>query len=70
MDKEFAWIKKIIDSVNNQSQIITCENLIELFKTKHWSDDFTNDEENEFKGIIDVLNQHLDIKKNRYDYLP
>jgi hypothetical protein len=66
MEKDFGWLKKIIDSVSSFGQIESCENLIELFKKRNWSEDFTTDEENGYKSFVESLEQHLEKKIKRY----
>jgi hypothetical protein len=66
MEKDFDWLKKIIDSVNSFGQIESCENLITLFKKRNWSEDFTTDEENGYKSFVESLEQHLEKKVKRY----
>ena len=69
IDFEFEWVKKIIDSVNSDVQIESCFRLIELYKKNNWSEEFTQDEETEFNSFVKILNQHLEIKINRYSNL-
>ena len=35
MEKDFDWLKRIIDSITSDKQINCCEKLIELYKIKH-----------------------------------
>jgi hypothetical protein len=67
MEKEFEWVKKIIDSVNSVNQINSCENLISLFKIRNWSDDFNSDDELGYNGLINHLESALKKKKDRYE---
>jgi len=66
IDIEFEWVKKVIDSVKSPSQISSCENLIHFFKIQNWNEDFTSNEENEYNSFVMSLEQHLQIKKEKY----
>jgi endonuclease IV len=66
IDIEFEWVKKVIDSVESPSQISSCENLIHFFKIQNWNDDFSTDEEKEYNSFITSLEQHLNLKKEKY----
>ena len=67
MEKEFEWVKKIIDSVNSVNQINSCENLISLFKIRNWSDNFNSDDELGYNGLINYLESALKKKKGKYE---
>jgi hypothetical protein len=69
MEKDFEWVKKIIDSVTSYTQIECCENLIKQYKNKHWSDDFDSVNEDGFNFFVDQLNQHLDRKITKYSLI-
>jgi len=69
MEKDFEWVKKIIDSVTSYTQIECCENLIKQYKNKHWSDDFDSVNEDGFNFFVDQLNQHLDRKIKKYSLI-
>ena len=66
MEKDFGWLKKIIDSVNSFDQIESCERLILLFKKRNWSEDFSTVEEYGYKSFVECLEQHLDKKIKKY----
>ena len=67
MEKEFEWVKNIIDSVTSVGQIESCENLINLFKLRNWSDDFNSDDELGYHGFVTQLEFSLNRKKNKYE---
>jgi hypothetical protein len=69
IDIEFEWVKKVIDSVKSPSQISSCENLIHFFKIQNWDDDFSADEEKEYNSLIASLEQHLNLKKEKYQFI-
>jgi endonuclease IV len=69
IDIEFEWVKKVIDSVKSPSQISSCENLIHFFKIQNWNDDFSTDEEKEYNSFITSLEQHLNLKKEKYQLI-
>jgi hypothetical protein len=69
MEKDFEWVKKIIDSVTSYTQIECCENLIKQYKNKHWSDDFDSVNEDGFNFFVNQLNQHLDRKIKKYSLI-
>lgn len=69
MEKDFDWLKKIIDSVTSDKQIDCCEKLIELYKIKHWSDDLDIIDEDGFNFFVTQLNNHLEYKIKKYSLI-
>jgi len=69
MEKDFDWLKKIIDSVTSDKQIDCCVRLIELYKIKHWSDDLDIIDEDGFNFFVTQLNNHLEYKIKKYSLI-
>ena len=63
---EFEWVKKIIDSVNSDTQIDSCIKLISLYEKNNWNEEFTSDEEVGFNFFVKTLHQHLEVKIQKY----
>ena len=69
IEKEFLKIKKCINSVTHFGQIESCEILIKLFSSKHFEDDMSNDEEQQFGSEVRILNNLLNEKIKKYKEL-
>lgn len=69
IEKEFIKIKKCINSVKHFGQIQSCEKLINLFSLKHFDEDMSNVEEEQFGSEVRILNNLLSEKIKKYKEL-
>jgi hypothetical protein len=67
IEKEFIKIKKCINSVKHFGQIQSCENLINLFSLKHFDEDMSNVEEEQFGSEVRILRELLNEVIKKYN---
>lgn len=69
IQSEFYKIKKCIKSVKHFGQIEACENLVELFRKKHFEDEMTSIDEISMESEIRTLNELINEVKEKFSEL-